>query len=152
VKTQVATDLAVTTDGVPGYTKQTSTDNHGRVTTNWTTGVFCKVNMSSLAMYEIESLAMYEIEWDTKPNALYERKTANEVQVLVDNFKYCCTYKLLQGYVGLDLLWERQNTAPKTLQHGYVMPFNPQTNMYKVIYRDGLWSFKSEQDILRAKI
>ena len=143
LKTQVATDYVVTTEMDSQKTILSSTDKHGRVTVQWTTGFIHK--------YHMASLSMYEVEWDTKPFPLFVRTTANEVQKLVENFKFCSTYKLLQGYVGLDLLWERKNSTPATLQYGYVMPFDPATNKYKVVFRDGLWSFKDEQEILRQK-
>ena len=143
LRTQVATDRVVTTDMSNQENIRTATDKHGRVTVQWTTGFIRKVHLASLSMYEIE--------WDTKPYPLFVRKSAYEVETLVENFKFCCSYKLLQGYVGLDLLWERQGSTPLTLQYGYVMPFDPETNMYKVVFRDGLWSFKNEQEIKQQK-
>jgi hypothetical protein len=82
---------------------------------------------------------------------------------LVENFKSCVKYRLLRGYVGLDLLWERQKsilppahdcTGPvltRLLQYGRVHPFDPATDKYKVVYRDGLSTWKTEPEIKQAQ-
>ena len=74
LRTQVATDHVVTTEMHSQNTILSSTDKHGRVTVQWTTGFIRKVHLASLSMYEIE--------WDTKPYPLFVRTTAYEVEKL----------------------------------------------------------------------
>jgi hypothetical protein len=52
--------------------------------------------------------------------------------------------------VGNDLLWERTDRQGTRLQYGYVLPFDPPTNKYKVAYRDGICGFKTEVDLKEA--
>jgi hypothetical protein len=100
---------------------------------------------------------------DTQPHPMIHRLSHDDVENLVQSFKSCVKCRLLQGYVGLDLLWERQkvmsSSAPnsnepmlkKPLQFGRVHPFDPATDKYKVVYRDGLWTWKTELKIKNAQ-
>ncbi len=119
-----------------------STDAFGRVVVHWTLG--------TLTTYHGLSITPYEITWDTQPHPLIERKIEEEFKVLVNQYAYCRTYKLLGGYVGNDLLWEHTDKQGTRLQYGYVLPFDPATNKYKVAYRDGICGFKTDVDLKAA--
>jgi hypothetical protein len=140
LKTPVATKMSL--DDALGQTVAQSTDDLGRVVVKWTLGRFTK--------YHGLSSTPYEVQWDTQPHPLMERKTEEEFKVLVDHYAYCKTYKLLGGYVGNDLLWECTDREGTRLQYGYVLPFDPPTNKYKVASRDGICGFKTEVDLKEA--
>ena len=143
VKTPVATKMSLKEDSIKDVERvATSTDEHGRVIVHWTLGTMTK--------YHGLSSSPYEITWDTQPHPLISRKSEEEFKVLVDQYAHCKTYKLLGGYVGNDLLWERTDKQGTRLQYGYVLPFDPPTNKYKVAYRDGICGFKTELDLKNA--
>jgi hypothetical protein len=105
----------------------------------------------------------YEIEWETQPAPVRVRVTQEEAKELVANFKWCVKHKVLLGIVGLDLLWERQGTSvgsaasqspePPTqvLRCGRVDPYDPHTCQYKIVFRNGLWCFKTEDEVLAQR-
>ena len=140
MKTPVATNICI--GDALGEKMAQSTDALGRVVVQWTIG--------RLTKYHGLSSTPYEVQWDTQPHPLIVRKTEEDFKVLVDHYAYCKTYKLLGGYVGNDLLWERTDRQGTRLQYGYVLPFDPPTNKYKVAYRDGICGFKSEVDLKEA--
>ena len=145
LKTSVATKMSIKEDSIKDVEKvDTSTDALGRVIVHWTLG--------TLTQYHSLSSHPYEITWDTQPHPFIARKTEEEFKVLVDQYLHCKKYKLLGGYVGNDLLWERTDKQGTRLQYGYVLPFDPPTNKYKVAFRDGICGFKTEQDLKNAMI
>jgi hypothetical protein len=104
----------------------------------------------------------YEITWDTQPVPVMHRKNAEEVTELVANFIHCIKFRLLQGYVGVNLLWEKdaakatssapspdQTTKP-SLQYGMVRHFDPLMDKYKILFWTGIWTWKTEEDVKRA--
>ena len=105
----------------------------------------------------------YQIEWATKPAPVRERVSQEDARVLVSNFKWCVKHKVLLGIVGLDLLWEREGSSvgkdgsiildpPTTvLRCGRVDPYDPLTGQYKILFRNGLWCFKTEEEILAQR-
>jgi hypothetical protein len=105
----------------------------------------------------------YQIEWATKPAPVRERVSQEDARKLVSNFKWCVKHKVLLGIVGLDLLWEREGSSvgkdgskildpPTTvLRCGRVDPYDPLTGQYKILFRNGLWCFKTEEEILAQR-
>ncbi len=82
---------------------------------------------------------------------------------LVANFIHCIKFRLLLGYVGLDLLWQKdaskatssasspdQTTKP-SLEYGVVRQFDPLLDKYKILFRTGIWTWKSEEQVKRAQ-
>jgi hypothetical protein len=96
----------------------------------------------------------YEIEWDTQPVPVRVRVSPEEAKELVSNFKWCVKHKVLLGIVGLDLLWEREGASePPTqvLRSGRVAPYDPHTGQYKIVFRNGLWCFKTEDEVVAQR-
>jgi hypothetical protein len=73
----------------------------------------------------------------------------------VENFKFCTKHRLLREYVHLDLLWVLE-PAPGSLgnqhvKYAMVLPFDPLMGRYKIKFRSGIWSWKSEEQVKAAK-
>jgi hypothetical protein len=113
----------------------------------WVTGLLKK--------YDVESACPYEIQWDTQPEPIIHHKNALEVADFVENFKFCTTHRLLRGYVHLDLLWVLEPAAGSLgnqhLKYAMVLPFDPLMGRYKIKFRSGIWSWKSEEQVKAAK-
>jgi hypothetical protein len=122
----------------------------GRISSLWVRGV--------LKQFHGEAPCSYEIEWDTKPEPITRRMNEEQVKELVAKFKMCTKHRLFMGDVGLDLLWERDSTAssttptgPKRLQYGLILPYDPLMKTYKILFRDGTYTFKNDEELKQAK-
>jgi hypothetical protein len=148
MNTQVATNKTISPGGIasPATSISLSPDV-------WVTGLITK--------YDGEAACPYEITWDTQPLPIFHRKSAVEVAELVTNFEHCTTLRLLRGYVGLDLLWVLDpfalqepasgNVGKPHLKYGLVRPFDPIMNKYRISFRSGIWSWRSEEEVQVAK-
>jgi hypothetical protein len=152
LQTPVATDNSTTVGEVPtkGLTTIVTLGNRGRISSLWVRGV--------LKQFHGEAPCPYEIEWDTKPEPITRRMNEEQVKELVAKFKMCTKHRLFMGDVGLDLLWERDGTANslvptggKRLQYGLILPYDPLMKTYKVLFRDGTYTFKNDEDLKQAK-
>ena len=94
MNTQVAINKPVLAGGVAS--PNTSHSVPGII---WVRGLITK--------FHGDSACPYEITWDTQPVPIMHRKNAEEVTDLVANFIHCIKFPLLLGYVGLDLLWQK---------------------------------------------
>ena len=143
MQTQVATNMIVSAGGIKITTTATALAPEV-----WVIGLITK--------YDPESACPYEIKWDTQPLPILHRKSADEVAKLVANFKHCTTLRLLRGYVGLDLLWLREPAVgiqgEHCLKYGMVRPFDPVMNKYKITFRSGIWTWRSEEEVQDAKL
>ena len=150
MNTQVATNKPV----LPGGVASPST-THSGTGINWVRGLITK--------FHGDSACPYEITWDTQPEPIMHRKNAEEVADLVANFLHCIKLRLLQGYVGLDLLWQKDASKvtssasspdqpiKPSLQYGMVRNFDPLMDKYKVLFRTGIWTWKTEEDVKEAQ-
>jgi hypothetical protein len=129
LQTQVATDDTTTVGQVPvkGFTKIVTLGTRVRVTSLWVRG--------KLKQFHGEAPCPYEIDWDTKPEPITK-------------------HRLFMGDVGLDLLWERDTTASsstlmghKRLQYGLVLPYDPLMKTYKILFRDGTYTFRNDEQL-----
>ncbi len=113
----------------------------------WVTGFLIK--------YHVDYDCPYEIQWDTQPAPIIHYSNALEAAELVENFKFCTTHRLLRGYVNLDLLWVLEpaagSLANSHLKYAKVLPFDPLMGRYKIKFRSGIWSWKSEEQVKCAK-
>jgi hypothetical protein len=156
LQTQVATDRPIVPVGTVAATFGTCVSNDDVLPPckRWVTGVLIK--------FGTDALCPFEIQWDTQPIPMVQRVTYDDMAQLVENFKSCVKFRLLRGYVGLDLLWERHKyILPPThdttgtvltqlLRYGRVLPFDPATDKYKVVYRDGICTWKTEPEISKT--
>jgi hypothetical protein len=149
INTQVATNKPVLPGGVAS-----PTTTHSVPGIIWVRGLISK--------FHGDSACPYEITWDTQPEPIMHRKNAVEVTDLVANFSHCLKFQLLQGYVGLDLLWQKdaskasssasspEQTTKPSLQYGLVRQFDPLMDKYNILFRTGIWSWKTEEDVKGA--
>jgi hypothetical protein len=142
LNTQVATNTKV----LPGGVASPETGD-SLAPVIWVTGLITK--------YDGGAACPYEIQWDTQPDPIVHRKNALEVAQLVQNFKFCAKHRLLRGYVDLDLLWVHEpvpgSLGNQHIQYAVVLPFDPVMNKYKIQFRSGIWSWKSEEEVIAAK-
>ena len=143
MQTQVATNKPVLPGGVSIPTTGTKLASE-----IWVIGLITK--------HECNAACPYEIQWDTQPHPIVHRKSTSEVDELVANFQHCTRLRLLRGYVGLDLLWVIEpasgSLGDRHLQYGLVRPFDPIMNKYKITFRSGIWSWRSEEEVQEAKL
>jgi hypothetical protein len=150
MNTQVATNKPVLPGGVASPTTTPAVP-----AIKWVRGLITK--------FHGVAACPYEITWDTQPEPIMHRINAEEVADLVANFLHCIKLRLLQGYVGLDLLWQKDATKvtssasstdqpiKPSLQYGMVRNFDPLMDKYKVLFRTGIWTWKTEEDVKEAQ-
>jgi hypothetical protein len=81
----------------------------------------------------------YEIEWECVESTMKSHVNAKEMAILVEHYKGCKKRLLVEWFaVGLELLviTPRKSKVPE-MKWGYVMFYENETKLYKMLYRDG---------------